>query len=128
MENGAIRRQEQIKECHISRNSTSNRRTMVMRRKYVPKELFVVWIGPEPFACRFLSTFLKTQKYSDHTIKTIYRFLKTRKFWAKKDGTVIIRKVPWLDYLPKKGAKAYEDSLPEYRWEPKLKNNGNSSK
>lgn len=42
---------------------------------------------------------------SSYELRAIYRDLKAHGFWARKDGSLVIRVVEWIDYIPSKGVR-----------------------
>lgn len=65
------------------------------------KHNYLITIGSELYSARFVSSIKDKFGFKDsYEEQCIYRALKKRGFWARLDGSLIIRRVPWIDYLP----------------------------
>ena len=74
-----------------------------MRRKFEPKDVYVVWSGSDTTVVRKITTFFRHYGLEKPGQKrTIYERLRKYRSWSSKDGTLLIRKSPMLDFLPPK--------------------------
>jgi len=82
------------------------------QRNYVPKEMYLLEHGTECFFFQYLRNIFKMYDMdSDYENKKIAVELKEKKIWCDMGGIRRIRKIPWMDYLPKRWEKNYEESL-----------------
>lgn len=89
-----------------------NRRRV--KRKCIPRDMFVVEHGTDMFVCRYLSTVFRAYGInSDRSRRQMSGILQKQKVWIGMDGFVRIRRVKQVDYKPPKWSKEYKESIIE---------------
>lgn len=98
----------------VDNNSTQS--MSGVRRKYVPRRVFIVKCGTEELVYRYLANAMKNLDLGNYEKRRVYYDIKKRGYHShryERFGLVIITKSQFMDWLPRWGDKDYEASLPD---------------